>query len=62
MQVFIFWGRVGVFYFFCSQNVPMKFSLYSHDVPNVFPTCLPQLFNMSHKYITIKICVVCSYY
>jgi hypothetical protein len=57
-QVCIFWGRVGVFYFFCFQNVPMKFSLCSHHVPIVFPTSLPQLFNMNHKYITIRVLFV----
>ncbi len=44
-QVFFFWGRVGLLDLCCSQYVPIKFSMCSQWVPNVFmkfPICVPQ--------------------
>jgi hypothetical protein len=42
---FFFWGRVGLLDLYCFQYVPIKFSMCSHEVPNVFmkfPIYVPQ--------------------
>jgi hypothetical protein len=45
------WGKGRIFSFFhCSQHVPLKFSMGSHQVPSMFPRfpmCSPRVFQIA---------------